>query len=279
MVVATRRLNTPLTPRMSSPSVCLSVCLSDMSFCLSVCLYILFLIFIFLTTPLPSSSSSKSFCSDKNLYLTVFNSDLMAKLAVAPPSADGLHQTLSDLLNQHDPASTRLVYHRPPTPWFSLVGPHLLEARCERRRAGRQWMRSGLTVHKHIFQTANTAVNAIAHSEETAYYSTNILACSTCKQLYSITNTLLRKSESASLPSTVHPSRLPRAFTDFFVNKIDTIRSSLDTDSTSLLTCNDPQFLSQPLPAFHPVSEDTAKNTIRQSSIHKSATSSISSCL
>ena len=91
-------------------------------------------------------------------------------------------------------------------------------------------------------------------------YYTNILACPTSKQLYNVTNTLLCKSDSSSLPSTVHPSRLPRAFTDFFASKIDTIRHSLNTDSTSLLTCNDPQFLSQPLTAFDPVSEDTVKN-------------------
>ena len=200
--------------------------------------------------------------------MAVFNSDLSTRLALAPPSsADGLHQTLTDLLNQHAPASTRLVSHRPPSPWFSLVGPQLLEAKRERRRAERQWIKSGLTVHKLIFQTANSAVNAIVHSAKTAYYNSKILACSTSKQLHNITNTLLGKSESSPLPSTVHHSHLPQAFADFFANKIATIRHSLDIDSTSSLTCNDPQFLGQPLAAFHPVSEATVKDIIRQSSI------------
>ena len=100
-----------------------------------------------------------------------------------------------------------------------------------------------------------------------AYYNTNILACSTSKQLHNITNTVLGKSEASPLPPTVHPSHLPQAFSDFFAKKIATIYHSLDIDSTSSPTCNDPQFLSQPLSAFHPVSEATVKDIIRQSSI------------
>ena len=68
-------------------------------------------------------------------------------------------------------------------------------------------------------------------------------------------------------PHLFHPSHLPQAFADFFSNKIATILHSLDIDSTSSPTCNNPQFLGQPLAAFHPVSEATVKDIIRQSSI------------
>ena len=100
-----------------------------------------------------------------------------------------------------------------------------------------------------------------------ACYNTKILACSTSKQVHNITNTLLGKSDSSPLPSTVHPSHLPQAFSDFFANKTATFLHCLDTDSTSLPTCYDPQFLGQPLSAFHPLSEATVKDIIRQSSI------------
>ena len=153
--------------------------------------------------------------------MAVFNSDLMAKLVVDPTSSAGdLHQTLSDLPNQHAPASTRLVFHCPSSPWFSLVGPQLLEAKRERRRVERQWIKSGLTVHKLIFQSANSAANAFnVQSAKTAYYITKILACSTSKQLHNITNTLLRKSESST---SCPPSLLPishRPFSDLCQQK------------------------------------------------------------
>ena len=132
-------------------------------------------------------------------------------LAVAPPSsAADLHQTLRNQLNQRAAASTRLVSHRRPSQRFSLVGPQLLEAKRDRLRAEIPWIKSGLTIHKPIFQTAHSAANAIVHSAKTAFYSTKILACSTSKQLHSITNTLFSKSESSPFPSTVYPSRLPQ---------------------------------------------------------------------
>ena len=90
-----------------------------------------------LSRPLPQ----KVYVQARNFMaadMAVFNSDLSTRLALAPPSSvDGLHQTLTNLLNQHAPASTHLVSHRHPSPWFSLVGPQLLEAKRKRRRAER----------------------------------------------------------------------------------------------------------------------------------------------
>ena len=84
-----------------------------------------------------------------------------------------------------------LTVLRPPSPWLPLVGSQLLEAKRERRRTERQWLKSDLKVLKLIFQTATSAVNAIVHSSKTAYYNTKILACSTSKQLHNIIITLL----------------------------------------------------------------------------------------
>lgn len=70
------------------------------------------------------------------------------------------------------------------------------------------------------FQAANKAVNTIVHSAKTAFYNAKILACSTSKQLFSVTNTLLGKSDKAPLPSTLPLSELPQCFSDFFTNKI-----------------------------------------------------------
>ena len=124
------------------------------------------------------------------------------------------------------------------SPWFSLVSPQLLTAKREKHRAERQWIKSGLTVHKLIFQSANSAVNAIFHPAKTVTYSNE--KYNSCMQLHNITNILLGKSESSPLPSNVHPSHFPQAFSDFCANKTDTAPHSLDTDSTSLPTCNDP---------------------------------------
>ena len=51
---------------------------------------------------------------------------------------------------------------------------------------------------------------------------------------FSITNTLLSKSKTSSLPSSVPSALLPQRFCDFFVNKISTIRDSLSSQTMPL---------------------------------------------
>eukprot|EP00745_Piridium_sociabile_P003165 TRINITY_DN11904_c0_g1_i15.p2 TRINITY_DN11904_c0_g1~~TRINITY_DN11904_c0_g1_i15.p2 ORF type:complete len:107 (-),score=22.28 TRINITY_DN11904_c0_g1_i15:22-342(-) len=82
------------------------------------------------------------------------------------------------------------------------------EAKQARRRAERQWLKTGLTVHKQIFQAANKAANNIIHFAKTAYYNAKILACTTQKQLFSLTNSLLGKSSDTALPSKIPSSDL-----------------------------------------------------------------------
>ena len=117
--------------------------------------------------------------------MNVFKSDLMVRFAVALHcSADDHHQTHNTPLLP--PIWCLTALH----PCGFFVGPQLLEAKRERRPAERQWIKSCLTVHKLVFQTANSAVNTI--SAKTAYYSTKILACSTSSYITSQTLFLVR---------------------------------------------------------------------------------------
>ena len=97
---------------------------------------------------------------------------------------------------QHAPATQRKVSSRPPSPWFCAVGPQLLEAKRERRRAERLSLKSRLEVHKQIFpfrlqtrqQNSATRKCIVQHQDLSS------------KQLFSITNTLLSKSNTSSQP-------------------------------------------------------------------------------
>ena len=110
-------------------------------------------------------------------------------------------------------------------------------------------------------------MNAIVHSVKTAHYSTNILhALLPSTRITSQTLFLVNLN-----PHHFHPLSILqisyKPFQILFANKIGAIRYTLNTNSTSLPTCRDLQFLGQPLTAFHPVSEATVKNINRQSSI------------
>ena len=123
--------------------------------------------------------------------LSSFRSDLQAGLdSCTTLSDEQLHRLLQNLLDQ------RTVSSRPPSPWFCGVGPQLLEAKPERRRAERQRLKSGLEVHKQIFRfpfRLQTRQQDRARSKIYIFCNTKILACTSSKQLFSITNILLAK--------------------------------------------------------------------------------------
>ena len=99
-----------------------------------------------------------------------------AGYVVPSSSAHDLHQTLSDpwssstlsdLLNKHDPASIGLVSHRPLPPWFFFLlfgRPSASWSQTQEAQNRETMDQIWPTVHQHIFKTANSAVNAIAHS-------------------------------------------------------------------------------------------------------------------
>ena len=167
--------------------------------------------------------------------LSSCRSDLQAGLdSCTTLSAEQLHRLLQNLLDQHAPATQRKVSSRPPSPWFCAVGPQLPEAKRERRRVERQWLKSGLEVHKLIFRSACKLVSKIVQEAKSTFFDTKILACTSSKRLFSITNTLLGKSKTSSLPSSISLAFLPQRLCDFFENKISTIHDNLNFQTLPL---------------------------------------------
>ena len=147
-------------------------------------------------------------------------------------------------------------YRYRQTNW-GLLG-HVSEAKRERRRAERQWLKCGLEVHKQIFRSACKLVNKIVQQAKLAFFNTKILACISSKQLFSITNTLLGKSKTSSLP---------QRFCDFFENKISTIRDNLNSQTMPLPPVTHTVFDGSPLTAFHPVSESSVRKVLNKTAI------------
>ena len=200
--------------------------------------------------------------------LTSFKEDLQASLSASPPtSADHLHHLLQDLLNQHAPPTRRKISNRPPSPWFASVGPKLLEAKRERRRAERQYLKTGLTVFKQMFRACNKLVNTIVHQAKVSYYNAKILSCTTSRQLFNLTGSLLGKTKSTPLPTSIPISDLPSQFSDYFSHKIKAIRQNLDSTSVSSPSVPDPPYSDTLWLEFRPVSEDDVRKLINQSTI------------
>ncbi len=237
---------------------------------------------------LSSQPSPPVYVEARNLSgidLEQFQSDLQSTLQASPnPTADQLHSLLTSLLDQHAPSTRRRVSRRASSPWFSTEGPRLLEAKRERRRAERQWLKSGLTVHKQIFRAANKLVNTVVSEAKTAYFSAKILASPTSKNLFNVTNSLLGKTKSSLLPSSSPLSELPQRFSDYFQNKVDTIRSNLDSAPSHSPSIPDLPFTGTEWNSFHSVTVDDIreilkKTTVKTCTLDPLPTSLLSHCI
>ena len=97
------------------------------------------------------------------------------------------------------------------------------------------------------------------------HYSSKIDISSTTKQLFSVSDELLGKAKTTSLPSNIPIVDLPQRFCDFFLTKIKQIREDLDffvpKTHRPFLKFDGPQ-----LSMFEPVTEELIWRLISQSS-------------
>ncbi|GFR88589.1 ATP-dependent DNA helicase [Elysia marginata] len=85
----------------------------------------------------------------KHINLENFKEDISKCLSShSASSIDQLSEYLQGVLNKHAPMEEKTISTRPIAPWMSLKAK---EAKQEKRRAERQWKKSGLTVHKQIY--------------------------------------------------------------------------------------------------------------------------------
>ena len=94
-------------------------------------------------------------------------------LTLDQPTADQLNDQLHALLDRHGPATQRKVPQRRSSPWYSAVASQLRALKRKKRRAERQWLRSGLTVHRQIF---NDLKHRITSSKITVSTTCKVLA-------------------------------------------------------------------------------------------------------
>ena len=223
---------------------------------------------VFDVTVANSSPVYQSVRNIRSIDRTAFVADLEAELAgmCDSLSADQYNAILRSVLDNHAPASMRKVTHRVSSPWFGLVGDELLEAKRNRRQAERKWRSTGLSVFKDIYQKAKHYVTKIVLKAKTQYYNLKISSAHTSKELYKITNSILSRTKSIHLPTSLPLSSLPDLFSTFFTEKIMKIRRDLDSQAVHSPLSQSDSFAGVPFSTFQPVSEATVKDVIMKSS-------------
>ncbi|KAK6186917.1 hypothetical protein SNE40_006175 [Patella caerulea] len=136
--------------------------------------------------------------------------------------------TLSNFLDKHAPVSTKPITVKSLAPWYS---DSIVLAKTERRRAERRWKKikiRQLEVNRHIYVQKRQNANKLLKSEKAKFCSQRIsLSSGNAKALYSLMSSLLGKPRDVTLPHTDDISVLSNNFSDYFLEKIPTIRNSL----------------------------------------------------
>ena len=133
---------------------------------------------------------------------------------------------LSNLLDKHAPAKKRRVMIRHNTPWFNK---DIKAAKSKKRDLEHKWRKSKLEIDRQLYCRQRQVVKHMIEKAKTSYYSGSVENCNgDQKSLYSVVNKLLHKRKEPVLPSTSSEHDLANKFSDYFVGKIETIRSSFN---------------------------------------------------
>ncbi|XP_062616028.1 uncharacterized protein LOC134277728 [Saccostrea cucullata] len=173
---------------------------------------------------------------------------------------DHYNTTLRNAVEKHAPLCTKSVLLRPNTQWFS---EELCDAKRERRRAERIWRRTGLEVHRQIFRDMCSTTARLVYKTKQDYFSQKIEECGKDhKQIFKLSKSLMGKQQESILPSSTSNTELSNAFSEFFINKVATIRDGLKeltTFNMERTMDKDIPFSGEPLLNFRPTRNDEVR--------------------
>jgi len=190
--------------------------------------------------------------------------DILAREALEtdePIDADCYNKIMEGVLDKHAPKITRNILPRTSKPWYN---DDIHQERQLRRRFERKWLKTKLEVHHQIYLSQCTKVVYCIRQAKLLYYREKLESASPKDAFKCIHE--LKDSQEKCLPSHQDAQELANRFALFFLDKVSTIRSSLDNiDVTNQAAETEPR--PRCTPAFHL----NTINTEQLSKIFKSA--------
>ena len=140
------------------------------------------------------------------------------------------NEVLTHELNTSAPLKTKTINVVPDAPWFDFEYEDL---RRLRRKAEKEYRRTGLAVHKENYQNLRKQTTELAFRKR-QYYADKIDSCPTNKKLFSVINKLLDKNQDTILPHSDNDKELANSFAEYFTQKIEKIRSKFNDDAPKI---------------------------------------------
>ncbi len=222
------------------------------------------------STPSPNLTiKSISYRKIKSIDLPAFKSDLfeicreLDSIEDIETLARQYNVMLSDCLDKHAPMLNTTLLSRPKVKWYND------DLKCQkraRRKAERKWRDSNLTSDENIFKTARNKYVSNLDKAHVQHYQNEISEASgNQKKLFSIIQELASVHRDNPLPDHESVKQLADQFGDFFINKIETIRSEIDTQPCISQSADRFEQPGVTLSSFKPLSQDEVRKLIMKS--------------
>ena len=108
-------------------------------------------------------------------------------------------------------------------------------------------------------------VTKIVHDAKLAHFSSKIVDCTNCKQLFHVTDKLLGRHKSSLLPTTISLDCLPDQLSSYFHDKEAIIRNQLDCGTLHAPASpynHDIEFHNTPFTSFQPIITDSLHSLV-----------------
>ncbi len=173
----------------------------------------------------------------KDINFVQFQADVNNKLTISDSHslADGIksyNEVLTSVLNEQAPMKSRNIKKVPDSPWFDGEYSNL---RRLRRKAEKEYKRTGFNEHKYNYQNLRKQTTNLAYEKKKKYYAEK-LDTHNRKTLFSVVNKLLDKNQEVTLPDANSDNELAESFMNYFINKIDIIRSKFPGESSNTIS-------------------------------------------
>ena len=179
------------------------------------------------------------------------------------------NNTLMAALDKHAPLMTRTIVQRPRVPWFIQ---EIREAKRQRRKAEKRWRKSRLESDLAAFKAKHNFTTRLMNKARGEFYSNFIDENSgDQKKLFRASQRLFKRTMDDGLPPNLDSKTFSNDLGKFFVQKIDTIRTQLDTDQqTDSYSEDDTSSADEtvlPFPTFTMLSVRDVKQLIQNSAL------------
>ena len=145
------------------------------------------------------------------------------------------------------------------------------QSRAERRRLYKRWVRTRSDEDRYNFVNCREKTHELSIKKQSQFYSKTIENSSNCqKSLFAICKNLLDVTKVRLLPSYTCPVVLAEQFNDYFIQKIEKIRSNFDNQSRPMITNRPHTFNGNVMTEFTPVAPEWLKKVMLSKTIKTS---------